>query len=94
LLRHPEIRLLAAISWIKLIVSSESFGFSACAFDLCFRNKRKSSRCHRRSVVFLDKEKRLFPGPNHPRQNHQKQPICLPVCRSLDLSTENNQLVS
>jgi hypothetical protein len=42
----------------------------------------------------LDKKKRLFPGPNHPSQNHQQQPIYLPVCRLLDLSTEDTQLVS
>lgn len=90
----PQSQLLAAISWIKPIVSGESFGLLVCAFDLCFQNTRKSSRCHRSSVVFLDKEKRLFPGPNHPSQNHQQQPICLPICRSLDLPTENHQLVS
>jgi hypothetical protein len=39
--------------------------------------------------LWLDKEKRLFPGPNQSSQNHQKQPIYLPVCRSLDLSTED-----
>ena len=90
----PQSRLFAAICWIKLIVAGERFGFLACAFDLCFQNTRKSSRCHRRSVVFLDKEKCLFPGPNHPSQNHQKQPICHPICGPLDLSTEDNQLVS
>ena len=34
----------------------------------------------------LDKEKRLFPGPNHPGQKHQEKPICFPyigrlICR-------------
>jgi hypothetical protein len=27
---------------------------------------QKSSRGPRKSVVFLDKKERLFPGPNHP----------------------------
>ncbi len=40
----------AAISLIKLIVSSESLGFFERALDLCFQNKRKSSRCQRRRV--------------------------------------------
>jgi len=46
----PQSRLFAAISLIKTIVSGESFGFLERAFDLCFQNKRKSSRCQRRSV--------------------------------------------
>ena len=46
----PQSRLFAAISLIKLMVSGESLGFLACAVDLCFHTKRKSSRCQRRSV--------------------------------------------
>jgi hypothetical protein len=90
----PQSRLFAAISWIKVIVSHESRGLLERAFDLCFQNKRKSSRCQRRSVVFLDEEKRLFPGPNHPGENHQEKPIALPVDGLFDLSTEDDQLVS
>ena len=90
----PQSRLFAAISLIKVIVSSESLGFLECTFDLCIQNTRKSSRGPRRSVVFLDKEERLFPGPNHPGENHQEQPVCLPVDRSFDLSTQDDQLVS
>jgi hypothetical protein len=89
----PQSRLFAAISLIKLIVSGESLGFLECAFDLCFHNKRKSSRCQRRSVVFLNKEKRLFPGPNHPGENHQEKSIGLQIDGVFDLSTEDDQLV-
>ena len=41
----------------------------------------------------LDKEKRLFPGPNHPGENHKEKPIGLPIGGSFDLSTEDDQLV-
>ena len=46
----PQSRLLAAISLINVIVSCESLGLLERAFDLCFQNTRKSSRCQRRSV--------------------------------------------
>ena len=46
----PHIRLFAAISLIKLIVSGVSFGFLELALDLCFQNTPKSSRCQRSSV--------------------------------------------
>ena len=42
----------------------------------------------------LDDEEGLFPGPNHPDQKHQEQPVCLLVDRSFDLSTKHDQLVS
>ena len=44
--------------------------------------------------LWLNKEERLLPGPNHPGQQHQKKPIRLAVDRAFDLSPENNQLVS
>ncbi|GHO63366.1 hypothetical protein KSC_032110 [Ktedonobacter sp. SOSP1-52] len=43
--------------------------------------------------LWLDKEKRLFPGSDHPGKEHEKKPIRLPIGRSLDLSTENDQLL-
>jgi hypothetical protein len=79
---------------IKAIVSDESLGFFERPLDVCFQNTRKSSRCQRRSVVFLNKEERLFPSPNHPGQEHQKKPVRLPVDRALYVSPENDQLVS
>ena len=90
----PQRRLFAAISFIKVIVSGESLGFLECAFDLRFQNTRKSSRWNRRSIVFLDKEERLFPGSDHPGQKHQEKSISLPVDRSFDLATKDDQLVS
>ena len=42
----------------------------------------------------LDNEEGLFPCSDHPGQKYQIEPIPLPVCRSFDLSTENNQLLS
>jgi|GEM_PF-2217157 len=90
----PQSRLCAAISLINVIISDESRGLRERAFDVRFQNTRKSSRCQRRSVVFLDEEKRLFPGPNHPGENHREKPIALPVDGSFDLSTEDDQFVS
>ncbi len=46
----PQSRLFAAISLIKVIVSHESRGLLEHTFDLCFQNKRKSSRSPRRRV--------------------------------------------
>ncbi len=90
----PQSRLFAAICLINVIISDESLGLLERAFDLRFQNKRKSSRCQREIRLWLDKEKRLFPGPNHPGENHHEKPIGLPVDGSFDLSTEDDQLVS
>jgi hypothetical protein len=62
----PQSRLFADISLINVIVPEESLCLLGDAFDLCFQNMQKSSRVPRKSVVFLDKKERLFPGPNHP----------------------------
>ena len=35
---------------------------SDCTFDLCSQNTRKSSQCQREMRLWLDKDKRLFPG--------------------------------
>src|SRR5260370_15111220 len=40
----------------------------------------------------LDDEERMFPGPNHHGQKHQEKPVRLPVDRSFDLSTKDDQL--
>ena len=90
----PQSRLFAAISLINVIVSHESRDLLERAFDLRFQNKRKSSRCQREIRLWLDKEKCLFPGPNHPGENHQEKPIGLPGDGPFDLSTEDDQLVS
>jgi hypothetical protein len=44
--------------------------------------------------LWLDKEERLFPGPNHPDEEHQEKPVRLPVNGTFDLSTQDDQLVS
>ena len=90
----PQSRLFAAISLIKAIVSGESLGFLAHAFDLCFQNTRKSSRWKPQKCLRLDNEEGLFPGPNHSGQEHQEKPICLPVDGSCNLSTQDDQLLS
>ena len=90
----PQSRLFAAISLIKVMVSSESLGFLECAFDLCFQNTRKSSRWKPQKRFWLDNEDGLFPGPNHCGQQHQKQPVGLAIDRSFALSMEDNELLS
>jgi hypothetical protein len=57
---RPQSRLLAAISWIKLIVSDESRGIPARTFDVCFQNMRKSSRCQHRSVFGWTRKSACF----------------------------------
>jgi hypothetical protein len=57
------------------MVSHESRGLLERAFDLCFQHKRKSSRCQREIRLWLDEEKRLFPGPNHSGEKHQEQAV-------------------
>jgi hypothetical protein len=87
--------LFAAISFIKGIVSDESLGFLACAFDLRLQNTPKSSRGPR--------EIRRLPGQGRApvsrfgpswRSAHQEKPISFLVDRSFDLSTKDDQLVS
>jgi hypothetical protein len=79
---------------MKLITSGESLGLFERAWDLCLQNKRKSSRGPREPRLRLDKKERLFPSPNHPGQQHQEKSVRLPVDGSLDLSTEDDVLVS
>jgi hypothetical protein len=66
---------------------------SALAFDLCFQNKRKSPRWKPQKCLQLHNEEGLFPGPNHPGQQHQEKPVCLPVDRSFDLPMQNDELL-
>ena len=86
----PQSRLLAAISLISVMVSCESLGLFEQALDLRFQNARKSSRGPREIRLWLDEEKRLFPGPNHPGENHQEKPIGLQIDGVFDLSTEDD----
>ena len=67
----PQSRLLAAISLISVMVSCESLGLFEQALDLRFQNARKSSRGPREIRLWLDEEKRLFPGPNHAGEKYQ-----------------------
>jgi hypothetical protein len=43
---------------------------------------------------WLDKKERLFPGPNHPGQQHQEEPVGLWLNWSFDPSMKDDQLVS
>jgi hypothetical protein len=44
--------------------------------------------------LWLDKEKRLVPGPNHSGQKHQEKSIRLLVNWSLDLPMKDDELLS
>ena len=90
----PQSRLLAAISLINVIVSCESLGWLERAFDLCFQNTRKSSRCQREIRFRLDDKERLFPGPSHSGEKDQEHSVCFPVNWSFDLSMQDDQLMS
>ena len=54
----------------------------------------KSSRCQREIRLWLDKEKGLFPGPNHSGQEQQEKSVGLFVNWSLDLSMKDDELLS
>ena len=43
---------------------------------------------------WLNDEKRLLPGPNHPGQKHQKHPVRFGTARSFHLSTEDDKLLT
>ena len=90
----PHSRLSAAICLIKLIVSGVSFSLLERAFDVCFQNTRKSSRCQREIRFRLDDKERLFPGPNHSGEKDQEHSVCFPGNWSFDLSTQDDELVS
>jgi hypothetical protein len=44
--------------------------------------------------LWLDKEKRLVPGPNHSGQKHQEKSVRLLVNWSLDLPMKDDELLS
>jgi hypothetical protein len=90
----PQSRLLVAISLIKLITSGESLGLFERAWDLCFGEQAKELPMPAQQRLRLDKVKRLFPGPNHSGQEHQEKSVRLPVNWSLDLSMEDDELLS
>ena len=41
----------------------------------------------------LHYEERLLPGPHHPRQKRQEEPICLLAGRSFDLPMQDDELL-
>ena len=44
--------------------------------------------------LWLDKKERLFPGLDHPGQEYEKKSVRLPVYWSLDLPTQDDQLLA
>jgi hypothetical protein len=86
--------LFAAISLIELMVSSEILGSLECTLDLCFGEHTEKLTMPAQKGLRLDDEERMFPGLNHPGQKYQENPVRLPVDRSFDLSTKDDQLLS
>jgi hypothetical protein len=90
----PHKRLFLAISLINATVSAAIFGLGAVALDVYFQNSRASLAVPPQKCLWLDDEKRLFPGPNGSCQQHQEHPIGLLANRSFDLSAEDNERLS
>ena len=90
----PQSRLLVAISLIKLIVSGESLGLFERRLGFVLPEQAEELTMPAQQRLRLDKVKRLFPGPNHSGQEHQEKSVRLPVDWSLDLSMEDDQLLS
>jgi hypothetical protein len=90
----PQSRLLVAISLMKLITSGESLGFLERAWDLCFGEQAKELTMPAQKRLWLDEEKRLFPGPNHSGQEHEEKSVRLAVNWLLDLPMEDDELLS
>jgi hypothetical protein len=76
-----------------MLSSQHSLGFLESAFDLCFQYKWKSFRCHPAQGLRLHNEEYLPPGPNHPVQKQQAEPICLLAGRSFDLPMQDDELL-
>jgi len=85
--------LCAAISLIKAIVLSESFGFLSRALDLCFQNTRKSSRCQRRSVSGWTRKSACFQVRAILARSTKKKPVCFPADGTFNLSTQDDELL-
>src|SRR5260221_10768426 len=90
----PHSRLSLAISLINATVSAEILGLEEAALDLYFQYNLNPWRCQRRSVVFLNDEQRLFPGPNGSCQKHQEHPIRLRAHRSFHVSAQDDERLS
>jgi hypothetical protein len=90
----PQSRLVAPISFIKLIVSGDRFGLLMRVLDVCFQNTRKRPRWKPQERLRLDEEQRLFPRSDHPGKAYQQQSIRLPAQGSFDLSMQDDQVVA
>ncbi len=64
----PHIRLFAAISLIKLIISGVSFGLLELALDLCLPEHAEELTMPAQQRLWLEKVERMFPGPKHSGQ--------------------------
>ena len=84
----------ALSSFIKLIVSGESFGLLVPTLDLCFGEQAEKLSMPPQERLRLDKEACLFPEAHHPDQEHHKKPSCLLEGRSFDLSAQHETLLS
>jgi len=79
---------------IKVTVSWAILGLREAALDLYFHKSLKPWRCQRRSVVFLNDEESLFPGPHYACQQDQEHAVRPGAGRSFHLSPQNNELLT
>jgi hypothetical protein len=83
-----------AISLIKATVSGEIFGLGDAALDLYFQYSLNPWRCHRKRVVFLNDEQRLFPCSNYSCKKHEDHAIRFVTNGPFGMSAQDNQLLA
>jgi hypothetical protein len=66
----------------------------AAALDLYFQYNLNPWRCHREIRLWLNNDKRLFPGPNHPDEQYQEYAIRFGPDGPFDLSAQDDQRLS
>jgi len=66
----------------------------AATLDLSFQYSLNPWRCHREIRLWLNNDKRLFPGPNHPYEQYQEYAIRFGPDRPFDLSAQDDERLS
>ena len=72
----PQSRLFAAICLIKTDRLEREPRLSRARLGFALPEHAEELTMPAQKCLWLDKEERLFPGPNHPGQKHQEKPVC------------------
>jgi hypothetical protein len=75
----PQNRLLPAISLIKAIVWGGDLCLSPARLGFVFPEHAEEFTMEAEERLRLDKKEGLFPGPNHPGSEYQKELVCFPA---------------